>query len=108
MIMTDTSVLGWFLNLTLLGLLAACLVFCWRLDRKLSHLRNGQDGLRDAAQELIEASRHAEAAVRNLRMTANEAGQTLQSRIDEARNLSDRSGPIPPARPQRQNRETRW
>jgi hypothetical protein len=106
--MADASVLGWFLNLTLLGLLAACLVFCWRLDRKLSHLRNGQDGLREAAQELIEASRHAETAVRNLRLTANEAGHALQSRIDEARTLSDRGGPIPPSRPQRQNRETRW
>lgn len=106
--MGEISALGWFLNLTLLGLLAACLVFCWRLDRKLTHLRSGQDGLREAAQELGEATRHAEAAVRNLRATAMEAGRELQNRIDEARALGGQGAPLNPSRPQRPNRETRW
>lgn len=106
--MGEISTLGWFLNLTLLGLLGACLVFCWRLDRKLSHLRSGQDGLREAAQELTEATRHAESAVRNLRSTAMEAGRDLQARIDEARGLSDRGAPVNPSRPQRPKSETRW
>lgn len=106
--MADISTLGWFLNLMLLGLLGACLVFCWRLDRKLSLLRNGQDGLREAAQELTEATRHAEAAVRNLRTTAMEAGRDLQTRIDEARGLSDRGAPMNPGRPPRPKSETRW
>ena len=33
-------------------LLAACLFYCWRLDRKLSALRNGQDGIRAAARRV--------------------------------------------------------
>lgn len=106
--MGEISALGWFLNLTLLGLLAACLVFCWRLDRKLTHLRSGQEGLLEAAQELSEATRHAEAAVRNLRSTAMEAGRELQNRIDEARALSASGGSTHPSRPERPNRETRW
>lgn len=95
---------GLFLDLTLMTLLAACLFFCWRLDRKLSRLRTGQDGLKEAVSELAEASRHAEAAVRGLRAAASEAGRELQARIDEARGLSDRLG----ERRNETRRENRW
>lgn len=73
-------------------LLAACLVFCWRLERRLAQLRNGQDGVRAAAAELVQATAQAEAAVRALRATASDAGRDLQARIDDARGLSDRLG----------------
>lgn len=73
-------------------LLAACLFYCWRLDRKLSALRSGQDGIRAAARELTQATAQAEAAVRALRVTADEAGRDLQARIDEARSTADRLG----------------
>jgi hypothetical protein len=73
-------------------LLAACLFYCWRLDRRLSDLRKGQDGLRAAAQELGETVAQAEAAVRGLRATANDAGRDLQARIDEAKSLAERLG----------------
>jgi len=73
-------------------LLAACLVFCWRLERRLAQLRNGQDGVRAAAAELVQATVQAEAAVRTLRATASDAGRDLQARIDDAHGLSDRLG----------------
>ncbi len=73
-------------------LLLAVLFFCWRLDRKLAALRAGQDGVREAAVELREASAHAELAVRNLRAAAQETGRDLQARIEEARRLSDTLG----------------
>ncbi|MBI1186318.1 MAG: hypothetical protein GC206_03165 [Alphaproteobacteria bacterium] len=73
-------------------LLAACLLYCWRLDRKLAALRNGQDGVREAAGELLQAVAQAENAVRTLRATAQDAGRDLQARIDTARSLSDRLG----------------
>lgn len=73
-------------------MLAACLYFFWRLDRKLGALRNGTDGVRAAAVELVEATAQAEAAVRALRLTANEAGRDLQARIDNARATADRLG----------------
>jgi hypothetical protein len=73
-------------------LLCAALVFCWRLERKLSALRTGQDGVRAAAIELRDAAAHAEAAVRSLRMTAQEAGRDLQARIDDAKSLADGLG----------------
>lgn len=58
------------LELVLAAMLAACLFYFWRLDRKLAALRNGQDGVRAAAAELAQATAQAEAAVRAMRLTA--------------------------------------
>lgn len=73
-------------------MLAACLYFFWRLDRKLAALRSGQDGIRAAAAELVQATTAAEAAVRSLRTTALETGRDLQARINDARATADRLG----------------
>lgn len=84
------------MSLALEGLLAcllvACLFYCWRLDQRLNALRKGQDGLREAARELSETVAQAEAAIRGLRATANDAGRDLQARIDEAKALAERLG----------------
>jgi F0F1-type ATP synthase membrane subunit b/b' len=73
-------------------MLAACLYYFWRLDRRLNALRSGQDGVLKAAAELAQATAQAEAAVRSLRATASEAGRDLQSRINDARATADRLG----------------
>lgn len=73
-------------------LMCACLFYCWRLERKLAALREGQDGVREAAGELVQAAAQAEAAVRALRATAQETGRDLQARIDAASALSERLG----------------
>jgi len=73
-------------------MLGACLFYFWRLDRKLNALRTGQDGIRAAAAELVQATTHAEAAVRTLKLTAAEAGRDLQARINDARATADRLG----------------
>ncbi|GIK50293.1 MAG: hypothetical protein KJZ75_10360 [Hyphomonadaceae bacterium] len=73
-------------------MLAACLFYFWRLDKKLSALRSGQDGALKAAAELAQATAQAEAAVRALRGAASDAGRDLQSRINDARAAADRLG----------------
>lgn len=73
-------------------MLAACLFYFWRLDKRLQALRSGQDGVLRAAAELAQATAQAEAAVRSLRATAQEAGRDLQSRINDARATTDRLG----------------
>lgn len=80
------------LEITLAGLLAACLFYCWRLDRKLTALRSGGDGIRAAARELNQAVAQAEAAIRQLRGASEEAGRDLQARIDAANTLAERLG----------------
>jgi hypothetical protein len=73
-------------------MLAACLYYFWRLDSSLKALRSGQDGALRAAAELAQATAQAEAAVRNLRATAQESGRDLQARINDARATADRLG----------------
>lgn len=73
-------------------MLGACLFYFWRLDKRLAALRSGQDGVLRAAAELAQATAQAEAAVRSLRATAQEAGRDLQSRINDARATADRLG----------------
>ncbi len=80
------------IELVLAVMLAACLFYFWRLDRKLSALRTGQDGIRAAAAELVAATQSAEAAVRTLRATAQDAGRDLQARINDAKQTADRLG----------------
>ena len=73
-------------------MLAVCLFYFWRLDKKLSALRTGQDGALRAAAELAQATAQAETAVRAMRATAQDAGRDLQARIDDARSTADRLG----------------
>ena len=73
-------------------MLAACLFYFWRLDQKLGALRSGQDGALRAAAELAQATSQAEAAVRAMRSTAQDAGRDLQARINDARATADRLG----------------
>jgi hypothetical protein len=80
------------IEVVLAVMLAVCLFFFWRLDQKLTALRNGQDGALRAAAELGQATAQAEAAVRAMRSTAQDAGRDLQSRINDARATADRLG----------------
>jgi hypothetical protein len=73
-------------------MLAACLFYFWRLDQKLGALRSGQDGALRAAADLAQATSQAEAAVRAMRSTAQDAGRDLQARINDARATADRLG----------------
>ena len=88
----NESAIGITLEVGLAVLLSVVLYFCWRLERKLSALRSGSDGVRAAALELKEAAARAEAAVRGMRIAANDSGRDLQARIDDARAMADRLG----------------
>jgi hypothetical protein len=78
------------MNIAIGVLLLATIVQCFRLDRKLMQLRKGQDGMREAAAELVDSIQRAEAAVRGLRAASDDAKRDLQQRIDEARGLAGR------------------
>lgn len=86
------SPIAYVLEIVLALMLGACLFYFWRLDRKLSALRSGQDGALAAAAELAQATAQAEAAVRALRVAAQDSGRDLQARIDNARATADRLG----------------
>jgi hypothetical protein len=56
-------------------------ILCMRLDRKISALREGKDGVAAAAKELALAVGRAEASVSSLKAISQEASDTLESSI---------------------------
>jgi hypothetical protein len=60
-------------------------VLCIRLDRRLSALRAGSDGVAATAAELAGAVARAEAAVQALKAATGQANAELERQIEEAR-----------------------
>ena len=70
-------------------LLAATLVYCAILERRLVALRRGQDGFHKTISELNAAIDSAGTAVRTLKASAAGASGALDERLVKARNLVD-------------------
>ena len=77
------------LELVLTLLLAATLVYCIVLERRLAAVRSGQDGLKSMISELNAAIAGAGASLRALKAAAGEAAETLDDRLKRARSLAD-------------------
>jgi hypothetical protein len=76
-------------EIMLSALLLATVIYCALLERKLSALRKGQDGLRETIGELNRAIVSASVSMRTLRATADDAGKVLQEQIGKARGMID-------------------
>jgi hypothetical protein len=97
-------------------------VLCLRLDRKITALREGKDGVAAAAAELALAVGRAEASVEALKSVSKAAGEDLQRSIEEARAVAEalkflvttaravevKPVPAPDPQPARPNRDLRW
>lgn len=70
-------------------LLLATLGYCALLERKLTALRKGQDGLKDIIADLNAAITTAGTSMRMLKSAAAGAAETLNQRVGAARNLID-------------------
>jgi len=77
------------LELTLTVLLAATLVYCVVLERRLAAVRKGQEGLKTMIGELNAAISGAGASLRALKAAASGAAETLDDRLKRARVLAD-------------------
>jgi len=76
-------------EIALTVLLAATLIYCAILERRLAALRKGQDGFKDTIAELNKAIAAAGASMRLLKSSAAGAVETLDERLARARNLID-------------------
>ena len=74
-----------YVELALEVLLAATLGYCVLLERRLSAVRKGQEGLSRTIGELNMAISGAGASLRALKSAAGEAAQTLDERLKRAR-----------------------
>ena len=70
-------------------LLAAAAVMCWRVDRRLRALREGQDGLKETITSLNDAVDRARASLSALDRAAKDQGATLRNEVDAARRMAD-------------------
>jgi len=77
------------IEIALTVLLAATLVYCALLERRLAALRKGQDSFKETIAELNAAIQSAGASMRLLKSVAAGAGETLDERLSRARNLVD-------------------
>jgi hypothetical protein len=77
------------LELALCLLLAATLIYCVILERRLSAVRKGQEGLRKTIGDLNGAIAGAGASLRALKAAAGEAADTLDGRLTRGRALAD-------------------
>jgi hypothetical protein len=74
-----------FVEVTLEILLAATLIYCILLERRLAAVRKGQEGLSRTIGELNMAIAGAGASLRALKSAAGEAAGTLDDRLKRAR-----------------------
>jgi hypothetical protein len=81
--------LSMIVELTLAALLAATLICCASLDRRLKRLRNDQQSLNGTVDALNSAVINASASVAKLRAAAAEADKTLTVKVSSARALAD-------------------
>jgi hypothetical protein len=72
-------------ELILEALLAATLVYCIVLERRLAAVRKGQEGLSRTVGELNMAIAGAGASLRALKAAANDSAATLDERLKRAR-----------------------
>jgi Sec-independent protein translocase protein TatA len=81
------SPVGLGLDLLLVVLLVAALLFGLRLERRLRALRETQEGFAKAVQEFDSAAARAEAGLQALKQLTEESRQEITERLDEARGL---------------------
>jgi len=84
-----TITLSMGLELLLSALLAATLIYCIVLERRLAAVRQGQTGLKKMIGDLNTAIVNAGASLRALKSAAGEAADTLDERLKRARGLTD-------------------
>src|SRR5208282_4592625 len=76
-------------EIALTVLLAATLVYCAILERRLAALRKGQDGFKETIAQLDASIASAGTSMRMLKSAATGAAETLDERLARARNLID-------------------
>lgn len=76
-------------EIVLSALLLATVCYCAVLERRLSALRKGQDGLKDTIAQLNEAIVSAGSSMRMLKSAAAGAAEALDERISRGRGLAD-------------------
>ncbi|MBB4266725.1 DUF6468 domain-containing protein [Roseospira visakhapatnamensis] len=77
------------LDIAIIALLVPTIIYAWVLNSRLADLRRNRDDLTRLIASFNEATQRAEAGVPRLRKAADEAGRSLQDRVEKAQILRD-------------------
>ena len=69
--------MGFMLDVLIAVLLVATVIYCWRLNQRLSTLRQGREELAALVTQLTQATMRAEGSIGALKVAAKEAAQGL-------------------------------
>jgi hypothetical protein len=81
--------LSLILDILIVALLVPTITFAWILNGRLADLRRNRDELARLIQNFNEATHRAEAGIPKLRKAADDAGRSLQDRVEKAQTLRD-------------------
>lgn len=71
-------------ELLVAGLLVATIMFCWRLNQRLTRLKSDEHSLKATIGELVTVTEIAERAIQGLKVTVRECDATLGDRLRTA------------------------
>ncbi|HYC04212.1 MAG TPA: DUF6468 domain-containing protein, partial [Azospirillaceae bacterium] len=77
------------LDVAIVGLLVATIVYAIRLNRQIATLKDARGELEGLVREFTEATGQADASVRGMRKAAAESGENLQHLIERAAKLKE-------------------
>ena len=81
--------MGFALDIVVAVLLAVTVVYCWRLNQRLTTLRQGREELARLVTTLTQATQRAENSIHVLKAAAQETNATLDAKVKTAEALRD-------------------
>ena len=81
--------MGFALDIVVAVLLVVTVFYCWRLNQRLSTLRQGREELANLVTTLTQATQRAENSIHVLKAAAQEASATLEVKVKTAESLRD-------------------
>ena len=81
--------MGFALDIVVAVLLVVTVFYCWRLNQRLSTLRQGREELANLVTTLTQATQRAENSIHVLKAAAQEASATLDAKVKTAESLRD-------------------
>ena len=83
------SLLEFGLNIAMVALLSATVLYCWILNRRIQTLQDSRSELAHLLKQFDRSTRRATEAMNTLRKVSKEAGKNVQSRIEKAQYVLD-------------------
>lgn len=86
------SVLDFSLNVAMVVLLSATVLYCWILNRRIQTLQDSKSELASLLKQFDKSTRRAMDAMSTLQKVSKEAGKSVQGRIEKAQYVLDDLG----------------